>query len=226
MFQKWDAMAIIQNSWSNCKSLCIQKKNGTCMYPPYTRILFIPPIHEFYLSPISLPLSVDFENSIFLFRLLCGVPKCWTIGRDLISTECTQAKICKLVYKPIKIRCTFVQIWSPYNIFSYYLSVSDGGLGCNCMYHQCLTSNDLDSVLLNHHSLTIKMHKIIYMSMSANQWVHEKINKTILNGGTVNFARKVRHTCTSGTRGGDRWVSDDPNWVLLKLQSLTISYIK
>ena len=35
-------MAIIQNSGSNCTFVCIQK-NVTCMYPPYTLIIFIPP---------------------------------------------------------------------------------------------------------------------------------------------------------------------------------------
>ena len=30
-----------------------------------------------------------------------------------------------------------------------------------------------DWILFKHHSLTIKLHKIIYMSMSANQWVHQ-----------------------------------------------------
>ena len=35
-------MAIIQNSGSNCTSVCIKKK-VTSMYPPYTVILVIPP---------------------------------------------------------------------------------------------------------------------------------------------------------------------------------------
>ena len=34
-------MAIIQNSGSNCTSVCIKTKSY--MYPPYTFILFIPP---------------------------------------------------------------------------------------------------------------------------------------------------------------------------------------
>ena len=38
------------------------------------------------------------------------------------------------------------------------------GGGERCM------SNDPDWVLFNNHLLTIKLHKIIYMSMSAYQW--------------------------------------------------------
>ena len=34
-----------------------------------------PAIHEFYLSPFSLPLSVAFEKSIFIFRMLDGIPQ-------------------------------------------------------------------------------------------------------------------------------------------------------
>ena len=56
-------------------------------------------------------------------------------------------------------------------------------------------SSGPDWVLFKHHSLTIKLHKIIYMSMSKNQWVHKIPNKTILHGGTMNFSKKARHTC-------------------------------
>ena len=35
-------------------------------------------------------------------------------------------------------------------------------------------TNGSDWALFKHHSLTIKLLKIIYMSMSSNQWVHQK----------------------------------------------------
>ena len=49
-------MAIIQNSGSKCTSMCIQKKR------------------YMYISPLSLPLSMSSENSIFIFRMLSGDP--------------------------------------------------------------------------------------------------------------------------------------------------------
>ena len=48
-------------------------------------------------------------------------------------------------------------------------------------------------------------------------------NKTILHGGTMNFSKKARHTCTWG---GERWVSSDPDWVLFKHHLLTIKLHK
>ena len=40
----------------------------------------------------------------------------------------------------------------------------------------------------------------------------------------MNFSKKVRHTCTVGA--WERWVSDDPDWVLFNNQSLTIKLHK
>ena len=86
-------MAIIQNSGSKCTSMCIQKK----------RYMYISPLYIYsYLSPLSLPLSMSSEKSIFLFQLLSGDPQCWTRGTDLTCRDCRQTKICKLVYQPIK----------------------------------------------------------------------------------------------------------------------------
>ena len=59
-------MAIIQN-YGSTVYLCLYKQNVTCMY--------IPPIHLFNLSPLSLPLSMSSENSIILFWLLSGDPQ-------------------------------------------------------------------------------------------------------------------------------------------------------
>ena len=40
----------------------------------------------------------------------------------------------------------------------------------------------------------------------------------------INFSKKARHTCT--LEGSERWVSDDPDWVLFKHHSLTIKLHK
>ena len=133
--------------------LCVYKQKVTCMY--------IPPIHLFYLPPISLPLSMSSEKSSFLFRPLRGDPQRWTSGTSHISRDCRQTKICKLVYQPIKILCTFVQIPNQYNIFTYSMWVSNGG-------SWCLTSSSSTTFSLS------SCIKNIYMSMSKNKWVHEK----------------------------------------------------
>ena len=81
--------------------------------------LCIPPIHLFYLCPLLLPLPMSSEKSSFLFQLLTGDPHHWTRGIDCISGDYRKTKICKLVYQPIKILCTSVQIPNQYNIFTY-----------------------------------------------------------------------------------------------------------
>ena len=92
------------------------------------------------------------EKSSFLLWLLTGDPHRWTRGIGHSSGDCRKTKICMLVYQPIKILCTFVQIPNQYNISTYYMWVSNGG-------SWCLTSSNPDWVLFKHHLLTIKLHK-------------------------------------------------------------------
>ena len=130
-------IVIIENSGSNCTSVCIKTK----IY------MYVSPLYIYSIYP-----HLYSEKSSFLFQLLSGDPQRWTRGIGRISGDCRQTKICKLVYQPIKILCTFVQIINQYNIFTYYTWVSYGG---SC----CLTSSDLDWVLFKHQLLTIKLHK-------------------------------------------------------------------
>ena len=100
--------------------------------------------------------------------------------------------------------------------------VSDGIPRCNCMYHRCLTSSGPDWVLFKHHSLTIKLHKIVYMSMLANKWVHQKDTCMYKeNYTTWRDDEFFKESETYMYLGGKRWVRNEPNWVLFKNHSFT-----
>ena len=88
-------------------------KKYICVYMNKKLHLCIPPIHLFYVSPLSLPLPMSSGKSSFLFWLLIGNPHCWTRGIGRISGDCKKTEFCKLIYQPLKILCTFVQIPKP-----------------------------------------------------------------------------------------------------------------
>ena len=88
--------------------------------------------------------------------------------------------------------------------------------------------DDLDWVLFKNHSLTrsscIKWY--IFQCQQNNGCTKKLLactKKTILHGGTMTFSKKVRHTCTLGR---ERWVSNDPDWVLFNNHSFTIKLHK
>ena len=88
-------------------------------------------------------------------------------------------------------------------------------------------TSGLNWVLFKHHFVTIKLHKIIYMSISANQWVHQKYKCMYKENYTTwrdNDFFKESKTCMY--QGGERWVRRGPDWVLFKHYSLTINMHK
>ena len=164
-------MAIIKNSGSNCTFVCIKIKSYIYVSPLY--------IYSSY-PPFRCHCQCLWRSLAFFFDCI-GDPHRWTRGIGRISGDCKKTKICKLVYQPIKILCTFVQIPNQYSIFTYCTWVSNGG-------SWCLTSNDSYWVLFKHHLRTIKMHKkYIYAnvnkSMSARKtYLHVQIKIYYLEG--------------------------------------------
>ena len=96
--------------------------------------------------------------------------------------------------------------------------------------HTCIWGDErwvrdnINWVLFKHHLLTIKLHKIIYMSMSANQWVHQKDTCMYKENYTTwrdnDFFKESKTYMYIG--GAEKWVRNDLIWVLFKHHSLNI----
>ena len=104
MLQKLSChMAIIQNSGSKSTSVCIWTKSYIYVSPLY--------IYSSY-APFQCHCQCLWRSLAF-FWLLTGDPHRWIRGIGRISGDCRKTKFCKLIYQPLKIICTFVQIPKP-----------------------------------------------------------------------------------------------------------------